>query len=642
MSVIDRVESAKHIIQGSPIGRAVAKATSREIIGPKRKHVEYLTQVINFANVNVPYLVDLLFERTQNSSWIVTFKGLIVFHHLMSNGNERFIQCMASRSSTWMLQNFLDKSGVQGYDMSHAIRRYSHYLSEKAAIYRTMGYDICRAPRGKENGVVRNMDTTKLLKALPELQRHLDALLSTDISSNDLTNGVITAAFMLLFKDLIRLFAGYNDGIINLLEQYFDMKKQECKAALDIYKKFVNRMERVSSFLSVAEDVGIDKGDIPDLTQAPGSLLTALENHLQSLEKGKAFKPPPSNTITLPVFTVSDKTEKNFNPFEQDKFTAADEDVLEQERKALEEFEKKKKGASSPPSANQPPTPALNPPSYQQRGTSRSVQQPQKELLVTQAAQAPSAQPAASQDLLQLGGNLFGDSFQTNMTRSSSFPLRDQKQDVWGQQPTTATPMLPAAAAPASNPFHPVNDNASFSPVFQNSDAQNGSAFLGDLLTPEPANGSSQEVNQQDLFETNDTKDLSSSLARAAKSLDDLSINPNMQRVQTQKGKHQWKPQQPSVKTGGANFSGLSVARNTMPASSTPAGWGGAANQPVTMGATFSGQPGLGMYQQYGAQPTMMQSGPGMMPMQGQVNRFNAPFANQDPFGPVPGSQVRF
>ena len=32
--------------------------------------------------------------------------------------------------------------------MSHAIRRYSHYLSEKAFIYRTMGYDFCRIPRG--------------------------------------------------------------------------------------------------------------------------------------------------------------------------------------------------------------------------------------------------------------------------------------------------------------------------------------------------------------------------------------------------------------------------------------------------------------------------------------------------------------
>ena len=51
-------------------------------------------------------------------------------------------------------------------------------------------------------------------------------------------------------------------------------------------------MERVSAFLKTAEDVGIDKGDIPDLTQAPSSLLAALENHLQSLEKGKTFTPP--------------------------------------------------------------------------------------------------------------------------------------------------------------------------------------------------------------------------------------------------------------------------------------------------------------------------------------------------------------
>jgi len=37
------------------------------------------------------------------------------------------------------------------------------------------------------------------------------------VTANELTNGVVNAAFMLLFKDLIRLFACYNDGIINLL-----------------------------------------------------------------------------------------------------------------------------------------------------------------------------------------------------------------------------------------------------------------------------------------------------------------------------------------------------------------------------------------------------------------------------------------
>lgn len=91
---------------------------------------------------------------------------------------------------------------------------------------------------------------------------------------------------------MIRLFACYNDGIINLLEKYFEMKKTDCKTALEIYKKFLARMDRVSEFLKTAENAGIDKGDIPDLTQAPSSLLDALEQHLISLEKGKSTAPP--------------------------------------------------------------------------------------------------------------------------------------------------------------------------------------------------------------------------------------------------------------------------------------------------------------------------------------------------------------
>lgn len=78
-------------------------------------------------------------------------------------------------------------------------------------------------------------------------------------------------------------------------EKYFDMKKVQCKEGLDIYKKFLTRMTRISEFLKVAEvrfscvvlearyfikralcnifvllasqQVGIDRGDIPDLSQ---------------------------------------------------------------------------------------------------------------------------------------------------------------------------------------------------------------------------------------------------------------------------------------------------------------------------------------------------------------------------------------
>ncbi|XP_010792203.1 phosphatidylinositol-binding clathrin assembly protein isoform X9 [Notothenia coriiceps] len=291
-SITDRITAAQHSVTGSAVSKTVCKATTHEVMGPKKKHLDYLIHCTNEMNVNIPQLADSLFERTTNTSWVVVFKSLITTQHLMVYGNERFVQYLASRNTLFNLSNFLDKSGLQGYDMSTFIRRYSRYLNEKAVSYRQVAFDFTKVKRGVD-GVMRTMNTEKLLKTIPIIQNQMDALLDFNVNANELTNGVINAAFMLLFKDSIRLFAAYNEGIINLLEKYFDMKKTQCKEGLDIYKKFLTRMTRISEFLKVAEQVGIDRGDIPDLSQftvcAPSSLLEALEQHLASLE-GKKVK----------------------------------------------------------------------------------------------------------------------------------------------------------------------------------------------------------------------------------------------------------------------------------------------------------------------------------------------------------------
>ncbi|XP_052417446.1 phosphatidylinositol-binding clathrin assembly protein isoform X5 [Carassius gibelio] len=313
-SITDRIAAAQHSMTGSAISKAVCKATTHEVSGPKKKHLDYLIHCTNEMNVNVPQLADTLFERTTNSSWVVVFKALITTHHIMMYGNERFIQYLASRNTLFNLNNFLDKGALQGYDMSTFIRRYSRYLNEKALSYRLVAVDFTKMKRGVD-GVMRTMNTEKLIKTLPIIQNQLDALLDFQANPNELTNGVINAAFMLLFKDSIRLFAAYNEGVINLLEKYFDMKKNQCKDALDIYKKFLYRMTKLSEFLKVAEQVGIDQGDIPDLTQttrgsylAPSSLLEALEQHLASLE-GKKTKELSAdnraNTLSNAVSSLS-------------------------------------------------------------------------------------------------------------------------------------------------------------------------------------------------------------------------------------------------------------------------------------------------------------------------------------------------
>ncbi|XP_058249967.1 phosphatidylinositol-binding clathrin assembly protein isoform X6 [Hemibagrus wyckioides] len=326
-SITDRIAAAQHSMTGSSISKAVCKATTHEVSGPKKKHLDYLIHCTNEMNVNVPQLADTLFERTANSSWVVVFKALITTHHLMMYGNERFIQYLASRNTLFNLNNFLDKGALQGYDMSTFIRRYSRYLNEKALSYRLVAVDFTKMKRGID-GVMRTMNTEKLIKTLPIIQNQLDALLDFQANPNELTNGVINAAFMLLFKDSIRLFAAYNEGVINLLEKYFDMKKNQCKDALDIYKKFLYRMTKLSEFLKVAEQVGIDQGDIPDLTQAPSSLLEALEQHLASLEGKKTKEFSADSRATTLSSAVSSLSNTGMS------FTRVDE---KEKQQALEE-----------------------------------------------------------------------------------------------------------------------------------------------------------------------------------------------------------------------------------------------------------------------------------------------------------------
>ncbi|XP_053615309.1 phosphatidylinositol-binding clathrin assembly protein LAP isoform X7 [Plodia interpunctella] len=488
-TINDRLLAARHSIAGQGLAKSVCKATTEEMIAPKKKHLDYLVHCTNEPNVSIPQLANLLVERTQNTNWVVVYKALITVHHLLAYGNERFTQYLASSNSTFQLSNFLDKSGVQGaagarigYDMSPFIRRYAKYLNEKALSYRTVAFDFCKVKRGKEEGSLRMMNAEKLLKTLPVLQAQLDGLLEFDCTANDLTNGVISMCFMLLFRDLIRLFACYNDGIINLLEKYFDMNKKNCREALDLYKKFLIRMDRVGEFLKVAENVGIDKGDIPDLTKAPSSLLDALEGHLAALEgkRGSAANTPTQTASAqknvASVMGALSSTSSSFGnaaassrldnqpngaPLFIDDSLA--QQALAEEEAAMNQYKNK---------VQSPTNSAANNPFLSSAAPNQN--QSIVDLFGPSPADTNSQNSKASDDLLSLG-NPFADMF------GAAAP-----------QPAVAQPMWPAhsngfgASFPAhGNTF--VTDD-SFSNVFSNTDTagqqpqqQPGKVLTGDL-----------------------------------------------------------------------------------------------------------------------------------------------------------------
>jgi len=419
-TIADRLAAARHVMDGSSVNKAVVKASTHEVGGPKRKHLDYLVKLTGTPNVNLPELANQLVTRTKNTSWVVVFKALVTCHHMMCYGNERFLQSCASRTLLFSLQNFDDRSGVQGYDMSQFVRRYGRYLNSKAASYRTVAYDFTRKRNGDSTQSFKSMPTDALLKTLPILQEQIDALIEFNANSNELTNGVINSAFVLLFKDLVRLFACYNDGIINLLQKYFEMKKQQCKDGLEIYKRYLSRMAKIQDFFKVAENVGIDKGDMPNLTEAPSSLLEALQEHLNSLEGKKSGTVSPTTPVS--------QTEA--------------ERVIAEEKRRLEEFAKKKQSFNSSPSFGQIATPAPSSvtqaaPAVDLFDLAAPVQPPKPTSLPVQSVPpvkvpTPAQQPAksATDDLLDL--DMSGQNTLTNIMAMHSAKQQQQQQMPFG------------------------------------------------------------------------------------------------------------------------------------------------------------------------------------------------------------------
>ncbi|XP_065437773.1 phosphatidylinositol-binding clathrin assembly protein isoform X9 [Chrysemys picta bellii] len=621
-SLTDRITAAQHSVTGSAVSKTVCKATTHEVMGPKKKHLDYLIQCTNEMNVNIPQLADSLFERTTNSSWVVVFKSLITTHHLMVYGNERFIQYLASRNTLFNLSNFLDKSGLQGYDMSTFIRRYSRYLNEKAVSYRQVAFDFTKVKRGAD-GVMRTMNTEKLLKTVPIIQNQMDALLDFNVNSNELTNGVINAAFMLLFKDAIRLFAAYNEGIINLLEKYFDMKKNQCKEGLDIYKKFLTRMTRISEFLKVAEQVGIDRGDIPDLSQAPSSLLDALEQHLASLE-GKKIKDSTAasraTTLSNAVSSLASTGLSLTKVDEREKQAALEE---EQARlKALKEQRLKelaKKPHTSLTTAASPvstaagsimTTPAID--IFSTPSSSNSTSNLPNDLLDLQPTFHPSVHPISTGP--QVGGT-WGDSFCGPQAYPNASHFRNEPSTVAGLF-GGFTP------SPVAQPQPVAGLNVDFESVFGNKSSNvvvdsGGFDELGGLLKPTVTSQNQNLLVAKLPPNKLVSDDLDSSLANL---VGNLGIGNG-----TTKNDVNWTQPGEKKLTGGSNW---------QPKVAPTTAWNAPTIAPPVMAypaTTPTGMMGYGMPTQMGGvpvmtQPTLIYSQPIMRP--------------PNPFGPVSGGQL--
>ncbi|KAG0257985.1 hypothetical protein BG011_003602, partial [Mortierella polycephala] len=230
---------------------------------------------------NIMLIMNALQPRLSSATWTISFKSLLVVHLLSRSeaGTDVLSYCASQRG-------ILSAAYKGGANSGHSatIRTYAAYLIAKVQVYGELQRDPVRSGVQGRDGYLRTLPLSKgLLHHVAALQKQIGALLACKFYVDELSNEVTIGAFALLVQDLMRLFQAMNEGVINILQHYFEMTKDQARLGLQIYKTFAEQTTKSMEYFSVAKRMeGVIHITIPQLKHAPLSLVRTLEEYLNS------------------------------------------------------------------------------------------------------------------------------------------------------------------------------------------------------------------------------------------------------------------------------------------------------------------------------------------------------------------------
>ncbi|KAI8970466.1 AP180 N-terminal homology domain-containing protein [Mycotypha africana] len=273
------------------IHTTIRKATRLEFHPPKSKHLLALKNMTLDEPASIDDILILLEKRLNERSWIITFKVFIILHYLMREGN-----CVRVVDAVIKKPSVLDASKIKQKTQNiENIYMYKNYIDERIVAFRHTRRDYA-ANEAKFSTIRRNSAvggrrlshiTVKegLLKEMKALQRQLDAILQCKFNMEDSKKAseITSFAFRMVLDDLLTLFQSVNEGVCNILDHYFKMKKSDAQTALGIYKRFAHQTELTMDYLNHVQMIQseLQVRDIPSqIEHAPLSMTAALEDHL--------------------------------------------------------------------------------------------------------------------------------------------------------------------------------------------------------------------------------------------------------------------------------------------------------------------------------------------------------------------------